>query len=333
MKTCSKCKIKKRKEKFSKKASSKDGLNGWCKNCNSESIKKWRIKNKAHIDSYTKNYNNKNERLIKQRKKHYREKNKDDIKIYMKKYRTENKAQIKQSKKEYREKNIEKIRAYDRIKNKEYRNNPNNKEIIKAYNIEYRSNPINKKRIAENQKLRQKEFLTKNKDYNKDYYKKNGEIIKLLAIEYYRNNKEKVKMNVRKYAKKNRHKRNKREALRYKTDIKHHLSVKLRNYFRASFKKNLKSGKMIDYLGMTIPEFKVYLENNFENWMSWNNIGLYNGKFNYGWDIDHIKPLSLFDLTKEEEIKKAWHYSNLQPLCGKTNREVKRNIYPFKKNH
>lgn len=35
--------------------------------------------------------------------------------------------------------------------------------------------------------------------------------------------------------------------------------------------------------------------------------------------IDHIKPISKFDLTKEEEIKKCFHWSNLQPLLIEDN--------------
>jgi hypothetical protein len=42
--------------------------------------------------------------------------------------------------------------------------------------------------------------------------------------------------------------------------------------------------------------------------MNWNNYGV------KGRHIDHIKPVSKFDLTKEEEIKKCFHYTNLQPL-------------------
>ena len=28
------------------------------------------------------------------------------------------------------------------------------------------------------------------------------------------------------------------------------------------------------------------------DWMTWENKGLYSGELNYGWDIDHIIPLS-----------------------------------------
>jgi hypothetical protein len=57
--------------------------------------------------------------------------------------------------------------------------------------------------------------------------------------------------------------------------------------------------------------------------MTWENRGLYNGELNYGWDIDHIIPLS--SAKTEEEVKKLNHHTNLQPLCSKTNRDIKRN--------
>lgn len=39
--------------------------------------------------------------------------------------------------------------------------------------------------------------------------------------------------------------------------------------------------------------------------MTWENRGLYNGELNYGWDIDHIIPLS--SVNSEEEIIKLNH--------------------------
>jgi len=57
--------------------------------------------------------------------------------------------------------------------------------------------------------------------------------------------------------------------------------------------------------------------------MSWDNYGLYNGELNYGWDIDHIVPLS--SVKTKDELLQLFHHTNLQPLCSKVNRNIKRN--------
>lgn len=46
------------------------------------------------------------------------------------------------------------------------------------------------------------------------------------------------------------------------------------------------------------------------------------GDFKYGWDIDHIIPLS--STESELELIRLNHYSNLQTLCSKINRDIKR---------
>ena len=56
--------------------------------------------------------------------------------------------------------------------------------------------------------------------------------------------------------------------------------------------------------------------------MSWDNYGKYNGLLNYGWDIDHIIPVS--SSKTEEDIIRLNHYTNLQPLCSKINRDIKK---------
>lgn len=84
-----------------------------------------------------------------------------------------------------------------------------------------------------------------------------------------------------------------------------------------------KKCKTEDILGCSIIELKIYLESRFESWMSWDNHGIYNGEFNYGWDIDHIIPVSL--ANDESELINLNHYTNLQPLCSKINRDIKKN--------
>ena len=77
-----------------------------------------------------------------------------------------------------------------------------------------------------------------------------------------------------------------------------------------------------ELLGCSLEEFKVYLESKFEPWMSWGNYGKYNGEYEYGWDIDHIIPVS--SAQTEDDIIRLNHFTNLQPLCSKFNRVIKR---------
>jgi len=64
-----------------------------------------------------------------------------------------------------------------------------------------------------------------------------------------------------------------------------------------------------DMIGCSYKDLKKYIESKFINGMTWENRG---GK--YGWQLDHIIPCSMFDLSKEEEQLKCFNYTNLQPL-------------------
>jgi len=83
-----------------------------------------------------------------------------------------------------------------------------------------------------------------------------------------------------------------------------------------------KESNTYNILGCSYEQFILHIESKFEPWMNWDNYGLYNGEFNYGWDIDHIIPVS--SVRTEEDIINVNHYTNLQPLCSKINREIKK---------
>jgi len=87
----------------------------------------------------------------------------------------------------------------------------------------------------------------------------------------------------------------------------------LRARLNTSISNAYKTGSAVSDLGCSIEELKKHLECQFQDGMTWSNRGL------KGWHIDHIKPLDSFDLTNKEELKKAVHYSNLQPLWAKDN--------------
>ena len=72
-----------------------------------------------------------------------------------------------------------------------------------------------------------------------------------------------------------------------------------------------KSDSTLNLTGCTIKELKNYLEEKFTEGMTWDNHG--------DWHIDHIKPICAFDLSSEEEQKRCFHFTNLQPLWAEDN--------------
>jgi hypothetical protein len=165
-----------------------------------------------------------------------------------------------------------------------------------------------------------KEYYLKNREIElekrKVYYKENKVRIEKVKKEWYENNKDKVRKNKNEYAK-NRRKND--GFWRFKDNIRCMVYSSL--YLKGFSKKS----KTYEVLGCSYEELKVYIESKFETWMSWDNKGLYNGEPNYGWDIDHIIPLS--SAETEEDIIRLNHYTNLQPLCSYVNRYVKSNKY------
>lgn len=140
------------------------------------------------------------------------------------------------------------------------------------------------------------------------------EVISARANNWKRKNPEKVKEIKKRNKNKHREKYNKAEALRIKEKRKNDPLWGLsKNLSKAIWEclKGRKGGRSWKILvSFTIEELKIHLEFLFDENMSWSNYGSY-------WHLDHIKPLSWFNL--ETEFDKAWDISNLQPMEGIAN--------------
>ena len=187
------------------------------------------------------------------------------------------------------------------------------------------------KQYQENYK---KDNASKIEEYHRNYRQINKEKNANYFKEYFQKNKKEILENNKDYQKEyhknyDKTKRNKYRKNRKLNDPIYNLSECVRSLINSGFTHTgyKKSSKTIEILGCSFEEFKSYLESKFESWMNWQNKGKYNGKFNYGWDIDHIIPLN--SAKTPEEIIKLNHYTNLQPLCSYTNRFIKKNIYNY----
>jgi len=180
----------------------------------------------------------------------------------------------------------------------------------------------------EKKSLEDKLWYSSNKELkgirNKEYYKKKSDNIKKRSSEYYSNNRESKLEYQKEYQRNNKEKRNIQLLERSKNDPLYRLRVNIRNLINNSF-YNIgypKNGRTEEILGCSFEELKDYLESKFEPWMTWENRGIYDGGFNSGWDIDHIIPVSSAEYI--EDVVKLNHYKNIQPLCSKINRDIKK---------
>lgn len=74
-------------------------------------------------------------------------------------------------------------------------------------------------------------------------------------------------------------------------------------------------------IGCSVFEFKKYITSKFQEGMTWENWG----NEQWEWNLDHIVACRHFDLSKEEDRLKCFHYTNFQPLWWKENHDkVKR---------
>lgn len=115
----------------------------------------------------------------------------------------------------------------------------------------------------------------------------------------------------RKWAMENKEYFRRYKKCKRRNDINCRIAHNLRS--RISCAMRGKAGSAVVDLGCSMNYFKEHLQKQFLPGMSWDNYG------KDGWHIDHIRPLSSFNLTNKKEFKKACHYSNLQPLWANDN--------------
>lgn len=163
------------------------------------------------------------------------------------------------------------------------------------------------------------------KKYGKGYRKKHLKAIRKSARKYARSHKKPYSWSEKnkeyqqryrlKYKEKIAQKRRIKFHERLSNDVNFHLIWLLRSRVMIAIKKQLadKAYKTIELLGCLIQTAREHIENQFNNEMTWEN----HGKL---WEIDHRIPISSFDLTKPENQKKAFHWTNLQPLIKQENR-------------
>ena len=203
---------------------------------------------------------------------------------------------------------------------------------------------------AKNQKYYQKyrqENADKVKQYNQKYYQDNAEKVKQQQQKYYQDNADKVKQQQQKYRQENADKLKQHNQKYYQDNAERLIQQRIKHYHdnkcehnkgigfcsicnpslyllklqRVNLRRCLKIANLdktkqtIEYLGCDVVCFKDYIQKKMDIYnetaevkMDFNNI-----------HIDHIKPITAFNLDDEEEFLDCSHYTNFQPLLAKDN--------------
>lgn len=173
-----------------------------------------------------------------------------------------------------------------------------NKDKINSRITEYKA--LNKDKVRESQKRYRQKTKTKQREYDKAYRLKHGEQIR-------------EKDRTRALDPKTKAARNKRLKRRYDADVNYRAALVARRMTRRALRSGFIKEATAQKLGCSLVEFKAHIESLWLDGMTWKN------NTNEGWHIDHIIPLSKFDLRCPLQQKLACHFTNLQPLWAKDN--------------
>lgn len=169
-----------------------------------------------------------------------------------------------------------------------------------------------KKQMDKTKKLREENpnlYKQKIKSYNRNYKRD-----KIKANEYRKKKWQETKLCLEAKNKYNKSMRAYYHS-RIKKDPNRYLAQRLRNRISCVLRRKSlnKCAKTYQLIGCYTQFLKSHLESQFLPGMTWENYG------KYGWHIDHIRPCASFDLSKEEQQRQCFHYTNLQPLWALDN--------------
>lgn len=188
----------------------------------------------------------------------------------------------------------------------------------------------NKDKLTDKRKLFNENNKEHIKERQKKYYQENKEKISENKEKYKNNNKKKLRESSRRYRENNKEKVLNSNRI-YKERKKECVIFKLTQTIRSAITKSLKRNeftknlKTKDIIGCSFEEFKLYIESKFEDWMTWENHGIYTGKYNETWQLDHIIPIS--HAITEDDVYKLNRFDNFQPLCSMKNLEKSNKFY------
>lgn len=214
---------------------------------------------------------------------------------YHRDWRAKNPDKWRAYSKEYYQKNREKIRKMRDTE--EYR------ARLSLYLRDWRAKNVAKRKLdmqewQENNRSKVKNFRTAYAPRRRKLYQERRDVICKRKRELYPRYRSRIRAYVR---------------LRRKQNIQFAIADSLRATMNRALRRQFtkKSARTFELVGCSPTDLRAHLESLFLPGMSWGNRHL--------WHVDHRKALATFDLTKIDQQRAAFHFSNLQPLWATDN--------------
>lgn len=110
------------------------------------------------------------------------------------------------------------------------------------------------------------------------------------------------------------------QTARRKRDGRFRMLLTCRGRLRRAVRVKITRDKFRQLTGCSPKVLQDWIEQQFQPEMTWDNYGL--------WEVDHIRPCSSFDMRIKSERLACFHYTNLQPLWRRANRQKSKWIPP-----
>ena len=151
------------------------------------------------------------------------------------------------------------------------------------------------------------------KEKVKVWYIANPEKAKEQRKTWHDNNKERVDENRQRWIDENAEKYEEYQRTYQRDRYRENMDYRIKTILNARIRSCLrKSKKTLEFVGCDMITFKRWIESQFDEHMTWDNMGTY-------WHIDHVKPCASFNFENEEDIKQCFLWSNLRPLEKREN--------------
>lgn len=106
------------------------------------------------------------------------------------------------------------------------------------------------------------------------------------------------------------------------SDMSFRIAESLRRRLSEVVNRGARTRSALSLVGCSLDHLKRHLASLFMDGMAWENYGRGPGK----WNIDHIVPCAVFNLSDLEQQKACFHWSNLQPLWSIENSRKKASL-------